>query len=153
MKHVTFAAFLAVSGQGAFASCSDTAVTVIGDFGQARFKVNVADTNETRARGLMFVEEMSILEGMLFVYDGPVRATFWMKNTLIPLDMLFADETGTIVTLHENAVPGDETTIDGGEGVLAVLEINGGVADRLGIEVGDVLQHPVFGDAAEAPCE
>jgi len=140
-------------GQSASAACNDAAVTVIGDFGQARFKVDVADTNETRARGLMFVEQMSVLEGMLFIYESPRNATFWMKNTLIPLDMLFADMTGTIQTLHENATPGDETTINGGEGIIAVLEINGGLSSRLGIKEGDVLQHPSFGDAAAAPCD
>lgn len=137
---------------GAHAACSPDAVTVVGDFGQARFAVDVADTNETRARGLMFVEEMGTLEGMLFVYESPRHATFWMKNTLIPLDMLFADASGTIVTLHEYAIPGDVTTIDGGEGVLAVLEINGGLSSRLGIREGDLLQHPSFGAAAALPC-
>ena len=153
MKMLLGAALAACLASSASASCNPGAVTVIGDFGQARFKVDVADTNETRARGLMFVEQMSVLEGMLFIYESPRHATFWMKNTLIPLDMLFADETGTIVTLHENAIPGDETTIDGGEGVLVVLEINGGLSSRLGIAEGDVLQHPSFGDAAAAPCE
>lgn len=153
MKHWIGAGAFCLLGQGAFAACNPDAVTVIGDFGQARFKVEIADTNETRARGLMFVEEMSILEGMLFVYDAPQRATFWMRNTLIPLDMLFADESGTIRTLHENAIPGDETTIDGGDGIIAVLEINGGVSGRLGIAEGDVLQHPSFGPNAAAPCE
>lgn len=153
MKTWLGAAVLVCAGQGGFAACADDAVTVLGEFGQARFKVDIADTNETRAEGLMFVEEMSILEGMLFIYDSPIRATFWMRNTLIPLDMLFADETGTIVTLHENAIPLDETVIDGGPGVLAVLEINGGLSARLGIKEGDVLQHAAFGDAAAAPCE
>lgn len=153
MKLWAAAAFVVCCGQGAFAACAEGSVNVVGDFGQARFKVDIADTNETRAQGLMFVEEMSLLEGMLFIYDAPIRATFWMKNTLIPLDMLFADETGTIVTLHENAIPGDETTIRGGDGILAVLEINGGLSARLGIEVGDVLQHPAFAAAAALPCE
>lgn len=153
MKHWLGGAIFVLLGQSAAAACVDGSVTVIGDFGEARFKVDIADTNETRSRGLMFVEDMSILEGMFFIYDAPIRATFWMRNTLIPLDMLFADETGTILTLHENAIPGDETTIDGGPGILTVLEINGGVSSRLGIKEGDVLQHPIFGDAAAAPCE
>jgi uncharacterized membrane protein (UPF0127 family) len=76
-----------------------------------------------------------------------------MKNTLISLDMLFADETGTVTRLHEFAIPGDVTTIDGGDNVIAVLEINGGLSGRLGIKEGDVLQHPSFGDKAAAPCE
>jgi uncharacterized membrane protein (UPF0127 family) len=134
------------------AMCSDSLVTVIGDFGRANFRVDVADDNEERSRGLMFVESMPTLEGMLFVYEGPRRASFWMRNTLIPLDMLFADPSGRITHIHENAVPLDETSIDGGEGVQFVLEINGGLASRLGIEVGDVLQHPAIGPDAVAPC-
>lgn len=153
MKTWLGAAVAICVAQGAGAACNPGAVTVIGEFGQARFKVDVADTNESRAQGLMFVEQMSVLEGMLFVYEAPRHATFWMKNTLIPLDMLFADQTGTITTLHEFAIPGDVTTIDGGEDVLAVLEINGGLSSRLGIKEGDVLQHPSFGDVAAAPCE
>ena len=135
------------------AACSADAVTVIGDFGQARFQIDLADDPQERARGLMFVEQMPTLSGMLFVYEAPQRATFWMRNTLIPLDMLFADDTGTITRVHPDAIPGDETTIDGGDGVLAVLEINGGLAARLGIDAGDVIQHPSFGPAAAAPCE
>lgn len=134
------------------AACSPDAVTVRGDFGQARFAVEVADDPQERAQGLMFVESMPTLSGMLFVYEGPQRATFWMRNTLIPLDMLFADGTGLITQVHRDAIPGDETTIDGGEGVIAVLEINGGLAARLGIEEGDTLQHPSFGDDAADPC-
>ena len=137
----------------ATAQCADDRVTVFGDFGQARFSVDVADTPETRARGLMFVEEMGTLEGMLFIYESPRPATFWMKNTLIPLDMLFVDPSGVITRIHENAVPGDLTTIDGGPGVLAVLEINGGLSGRLGIAEGDALQHPAFGIDAVRPCE
>jgi uncharacterized membrane protein (UPF0127 family) len=76
-----------------------------------------------------------------------------MRNTLIPLDMLFADPTGRITRIHPKAVPLDETTIDGGEGVQYVLEINGGLATRLGIAEGDVMQHPMFGPEAAAPCE
>ncbi|MCC5975821.1 MAG: DUF192 domain-containing protein [Rubellimicrobium sp.] len=135
------------------AACRADMLTVHGDFGQARFSVIVADEPETRARGLMFVEEMPKMAGMLFVYDAPQRATFWMRNTLIPLDMLFADPQGVIRHIHEMAIPLDETTIDGGEGILFVLEINGGLAHRLGIAPGDVLQHPAIGPDAARPCD
>jgi uncharacterized membrane protein (UPF0127 family) len=91
---------------------------------------------------------------MLFVYPAPQRASFWMKNTLIPLDMIFADATGRVTRVHSNAVPGDETPIDGGEGVSFVLEINGGLARRLGIAPGAELRHPaVDPDTAAWPCE
>lgn len=134
------------------AACRDDRVTVRGDWGQANFTVDVADDPTERGRGLMFVEQMPTMGGMLFVYDSPQRATFWMRNTLIELDMLFAAPDGTVINLHENAIPMDETTIEGGDGVLFVLEINGGMSARLGIEVGDILQHPAIVENAVAPC-
>jgi uncharacterized membrane protein (UPF0127 family) len=146
------AAALVCLASAASATCRDDRVTVIGGFGAAAFTVAVADDPAERAQGLMFVASMPAMNGMLFVYDRPQRASFWMRNTLIPLDMLFADSTGRIVTVHENAVPLDETPIPGGEGIAFVLEINGGMAGRLGIRPGDVLQHPAIGPDAAAPC-
>lgn len=140
-------------GSVAQAACAPDRVTVQGEFGRAVFAVSVADDAAERSRGLMFVEEMPTMSGMLFVYETPRRASFWMRNTLIPLDMLFADPTGRITRIHPQAVPLDETMIDGGEGVQFVLEINGGLAERLGIAEGDVMQHPAFGPGAAAPCD
>ena len=146
-------AALLTLAQPGFAACSDDVVTISGDFGLARFQVDVADTDAERGQGLMNVPHMGTLEGMLFVYDVPVTASFWMRNTLIPLDMLFADPSGTVTHIHENAIPLDETPISGGRGVQYVLEINGGLSERLGLSVGDVLQHPAFGEAASLPCD
>lgn len=141
-----------MTANAAAAACSDDVATVRGTFGQASFKIEVADEPQERAQGLMFVESMPTLAGMLFVYEAPQRASFWMRNTLISLDMLFADEAGVITRIHPDAIPGDETPIDGGNDVAAVLEINGGLAARLGIAEGDTIQHPSFGDAAADPC-
>ena len=91
--------------------------------------------------------------GMLFVFPEPVRARFWMKNTLIPLDMLFAGPDGVVRRVHENARPMDETVIDGGDGVKLVLEIAGGMAARLGIGPGTQLRHPAVGPGAAWPCD
>lgn len=135
------------------AECTDGRVTVAGDFGQAHFAVDVADDAKERADGLMFVETMPVLKGMLFVYEQPQHASFWMQNTLIPLDMLFAGTDGVITRIHPDAIPGDRTSIDGGEDVKFVLEINGGLAARLGIKAGDTLQHPAIGPDAARPCE
>jgi uncharacterized membrane protein (UPF0127 family) len=151
IRALTVAALLGPAG-GAAAECREDRVSVLGDFGRVGFSVEVADEPAERSRGLMFVAEMDLFEGMLFVYERPQRAWFWMRNTLIPLDMLFADATGTITRIHANAVPLDETPIDGGEGVRFVLEINGGMAERLGIAPGDRLQHPAIGPGAAAPC-
>ena len=143
---------LIFSGLPALANCADNKVTIKGDFGQATFTVVLADDAGERAQGLMFVEQMPTLTGMLFVYDSPSSVSFWMKNTLIPLDMLFTAPDGEILRIHENAIPGDLTPIAGGDNVQFVLEINGGLSRRLGIAEGDLMQHPSFGDEAILAC-
>ena len=138
----------------AHAACQPDVVDLRGDWGQARFTVDIADDPEERGRGLMHVPEMAQSRGMLFLYDAPHNATFWMRNTLIPLDMIFVGEDGVVTHVHENAIPLDETIIDGGEGVIAVLEINGGLSERFGIGPGDKLRHPGLDQALAAwPCE
>lgn len=154
MKLALPLAVLLASAVQASASCDEARVDIRGDWGQARFTVEVADEPAERAQGLMNRPSMPSGAGMLFVYPAPQRATFWMRDTLIPLDMIFLDETGTVTHIHENAVPLDETTIDGGPGVLAVLEINGGLSSRFGISVGDTLRHPALAaDTAAWPCD
>ena len=122
--------------------CAPDRVDIRGPGWQQRFTVEVADDGAERAQGLMFRESMPSSSGMLFVYDAPQRAAFWMKNTLIPLDMIFADETGRVRKVHSNAIPGDTTPIEGGDGIRFVLEINGGLAARMGIVEGAELRHP-----------
>ncbi|WP_108814982.1 DUF192 domain-containing protein [Loktanella sp. Alg231-35] len=153
MKTLPLAILLSCSAQPLLAICADDKLTISGEFGQATFGIEVADDPQERAQGLMFVEDMPLLEGMLFVYEEPQFVSFWMKNTLIPLDMLFAGPTGEILSIHENAVPGDLTPIRGGNGIQMVLEINGGLSARLGITEGDVMQHPSFGPDAILPCD
>lgn len=126
----------------ALAECTAEVVEVRGAGGVARFSVEVADTGAERAQGLMNRPDMASAAGMLFVYEVPQRAGFWMKNTLIPLDMIFMDERGVVVGVHENAVPQDLSGIDGGEGIRFVLEINGGLARPLGLGPGSVMRHP-----------
>ncbi|MDP4031598.1 MAG: DUF192 domain-containing protein [Pseudorhodobacter sp.] len=132
----------------AWAGCRADQVELRWPGGQARFAVEVADTDATRSRGLMFRERLPRSAGMLFVYESPRRATFWMKNTLIPLDMIFADASGRVTKVHANAQPQDLTTIDGGAGVKLVLEINGGLSSRLGITPGAELRHPAIDNPA-----
>ncbi|MFD1194359.1 DUF192 domain-containing protein [Seohaeicola saemankumensis] len=147
------AALAQVALAQASSDCRADTVLLRGDWGQARFSVEIADTPDTRSRGLMFRETMAKSAGMLFVYDTPQRATFWMRNTLISLDMIFADERGVVRHVHHNAIPGDETVIDGGRGILAVLEINGGLARAMGIVPGSQMRHPAFASETAAwPC-
>ena len=136
----------------AFADCDPAAVDVRGPFGSVRFDVTVADEPAERSRGLMFVEEMAPLEGMLFVFERTGRVSFWMENTLIPLDMLFVGEDGVVRRVHENAVPLDRTPIPGGDDIRYVLEINGGTAAEIGITEGAELRHPSITGASWA-CE
>jgi len=137
----------------AFSACSETRVDLRGDWGQARFTVEVADDPAERSQGLMNRESMARSTGMLFVYDHPQRVAFWMRNTLIPLDMIFLDDTGTVQRVHENAIPLDETAIPGGDNIQYVLEINAGLSALFGIDEGSVLRHPAIGENAVWGCE
>lgn len=144
---------LALAGPVAAACTADSAELRLPGGGTMRFTVEVADDEAERSRGLMERPAMATGAGMLFLYERPQHATFWMKNTLIPLDMIFADASGTVTRVHARAIPGDLSVIDGGEGVVAVLEINGGLAERLGIVPGTVLRHPGLDQTTAAwPC-
>lgn len=157
LRHLVLTLSLAAltSGAGtAHAACAPDRVDVRGGFGQVSFTVALADTPQERAQGLMFVERMPRFEGMLFIYEAPQTLAFWMRNTLIPLDMIFLNPAGEIRHIHTNAIPHDETPIRAPEPGLAVLEINGGMAEMLNLAVGDVLRHPGLPqDVAVWPCE
>ncbi|MFT4784862.1 MAG: uncharacterized membrane protein (UPF0127 family) [Paracoccaceae bacterium] len=133
-------------------ACRENSVNIRGDWGSARFSVEIADDAEERARGLMFRESMPKAAGMLFVYPAPQRVSFWMKNTLLALDLIFVDAFGEIRSIHENAIPGDLTSIDGGFDIKAVLEVNAGLSKSMGLTPGDQMRHPVFGATALWPC-
>lgn len=126
------------------AACAPGRLDLRWEGGKESFSVEVADDGAERAQGLMFRTELAPASGMLFVYEMPRRVSFWMKNTLIPLDMVFADASGTVTRVHSGAVPEDLTPIDGGEGVQFVLEINAGLASKLGIGPGTLLRHPAI---------
>ena len=137
----------------AVADCAPEVADLRSGASVIRFEVEVADDEASRARGLMFRETLPRYGGMLFVYDQEGPVAFWMKNTLIPLDMLFFDAAGRLVHLHENATPGDLTAIPSPAPAQFVLEINGGVARALGIGAEVELRHPAIPrDAAAWPC-
>lgn len=123
-------------------ACSPERASLRGAFGNVDFAVEVARSAAEQARGLMFREQLGTFEGMIFVYDSPRETAFWMRNTLIPLDILFFDHVGRLITIHAQAVPLDETPIPSNGPSQFVLEINGGLAARLGVTVGAELQHP-----------
>lgn len=140
-------------GQGAYGACAEDRVDLRGMWGTASFSITLADDPQERARGLMFVEEMPMMTGMLFVYERPQPVSFWMRNTLIPLDMIFIDRDGSVGHIHHNAIPGDETGISGQGERYAVLEINGGLAKRLRMTADTVVRHPAFGPDAAWACD
>ncbi|MGB0695111.1 MAG: DUF192 domain-containing protein [Rhodospirillaceae bacterium] len=110
------------------------------------FVVEIARTNAQRSQGLMHRPALAGDAGMLFLWegDGEHERVFWMKNTLIPLDLLFLDSRGFITKIHSNAIPHDETPIRSDGPVAAVLEVNGSTANLLAIDVGDRVVHPAF---------
>lgn len=111
--------------------------------GPRAFQVEVMRTDEQRQRGLMFRRHMPEDRGMLFDFKTEQPVSMWMKNTYLPLDMLFIGKDGTVTSIAENAEPMSERIIPGGM-VLGVLEINAGVAAKLGLKPGDQVRHPMF---------
>lgn len=109
-----------------------------------RFNVDLALTPQQQATGLMWVESMPDDKGMLFLNDAERPLSFWMMNTLIPLDLLFINAQGYILNIRHGK-PKDPTPLPSVGPALAVLELNGGLAARLGIKPGDRLLHPAFG--------
>ena len=124
-------------------------LTIDSANGPHAFTVELANDPEETATGLMNRESMAPDAGMLFDFGQPREAAMWMKNTLIPLDMLFMDPSGKVIAIARNAVPGSLRTISPGVPVKSVLELNGGRAAELGIEPGDEVHHPIFGNADE----
>jgi uncharacterized protein len=113
---------------------------------EIKFDVELALNDVERSRGLMFRDKLGPYEGMLFDFHQEAPVGFWMKNTLIPLDMVFIGSDGTVRHVHANAVPLSTDTIPSQFPVRAVLEINGGSARLLGIKPGDKVKHPIFGN-------
>ena len=147
------ACFFVVLPFGAQAACSDNQIKLRGTWGKAVFDVEVVADPAARAQGLMFRETMPRGAGMLFVYERPQTVAFWMKNTLIPLDMIFASEDGVVRKVHSNAIPGDLTPIPGGDNIMYVLEINGGLSEIYGINAGSEMRHEIFDkEVASWPC-
>lgn len=119
-------------------------VEVVTSRGRARFQVEIAATQAEQARGLMFRKSLAPDRGMLFTYKRPQPAAYWMKNTLIPLDIIYIQPDGRILSIVRNARPHDETPLPSGGLVLGVLEIAGGRAAQLGILPGDRVLHRIF---------
>ena len=120
-------------------------LTIETDSGPVRFTVEQATTPAQQQHGLMFRRSLAPDAGMLFVYGDDRTHSFWMKNTLIPLDILFVKANGEIARIAANTKPLSEESIPSLVPVRAVLEIPAGRAAQLGVAVGDIVRHPVFG--------
>jgi uncharacterized protein len=118
---------------------------IVSQSGVHVFSVELAATDEERERGLMFRKELPAGHGMLFDFETDRNVAMWMKNTLIPLDMIFIQSDGRISNIAENTEPMSTRIIPSRGAVRAVLEVAGGTAKRLGIVVGDRVAHPMFG--------
>jgi uncharacterized membrane protein (UPF0127 family) len=150
------AVFLGLSAQPAAAQGPAPQTAAPVTFGRAQvvietaagtrlpLQVEVAETPDQLHQGLMFRESIPDAGGMLFLLGAEITASFWMRNTFIPLDMLFIAHDGRISSIHHRAAPGSTAIISSREPVTGVLEINGGLAQRLGIRAGDRLIHPAF---------
>ena len=122
----------------------ETVTIVTADGARHEFQARLADTPETRGRGLMYVTRLEPDQGMLFDFAAPQLVGMWMKNTPLSLDMLFIDEAGRITRIEARTQPFSTTLISSETEVRAVLEINGGRAAELGIAAGDRVQHRIF---------
>jgi hypothetical protein len=111
---------------------------------QYRFDVEIADDAAERAEGLMYRQSLADNAGMLFLYPSPQPVQFWMKNTLLSLDIVFVRANGTIARIAADTKPMSEDLIPSGEPVTAVLEVKAGTMHELGITVGDRLRNPKY---------
>jgi uncharacterized membrane protein (UPF0127 family) len=141
---LAFVLFLAVSaGVPARADELDS-LEVVTSTGRHAFHVEIANNDATREHGLMDRRYMAPDHGMLFEFDREAPVAFWMKNTYIPLDMVFIAPSGVVTHIAANAEPLSERVIPSGGPAVAVLELDGGMAASIGLKVGDKVRHPFF---------
>ena len=125
-------------------SLPESPLVIVSNGASHRFTVELADDDAERGTGLMHRGSMAADHGMIFDFQTPRRVAFWMRNTFIPLDMLFLKSDGEIVHIIENVAPHSEDTVGPDRPVRGVLELNAGIVKKLGLKVGDVVQHAVF---------
>ena len=129
-----------------FATFNRSKLRVVTKSGKHEFIVEIAVTDRQHAQGLMFRQSLAKNAGMLFDYKVPTSITMWMKNTYIPLDMIFIGNDGRVINVVQRAIPFSENVISSLGKARGVLEVNGGTASRLGIMPGDKILHRIFGN-------
>jgi len=135
---------LPLPGSGTVAAQDLQPLEIATKTGVQVFGVEMAVTPEEQAKGLMYRRELPEKQGMLFDFHREQPTSFWMKNTYIPLDMIFIRADGRILRIAENTKPLSEDLVPSGGPVRAVLEVIGGTAKKLGIARGDRVKHPIF---------
>jgi uncharacterized protein len=135
-----FAASVGVPAQGA----EPDSLEIVTSTGRHVFQIEIANNDASREHGLMDRRYMAADHGMLFEFDREEPVSFWMKNTYIPLDMIFIAPSGVVTHVVANAEPLSERVIPSGGPCVAVLELNGGTAASIGLKVGDKVHHPFF---------
>lgn len=148
MTRLTFLLLPVLMILAPFAAAQDYAspLTIASGENVHSFNVDIADEPSEVQLGLMNRAEMAADAGMIFDFGAPREASMWMKNTLIPLDMLFFTSDGTIVAIARNTTPGSLRTVNPGMPVKGVLELNANRAAQLGIQPGDTVQHEILGN-------
>ena len=129
-----------------FATFNRSKLRVVTKSGKHEFIVEIAVTDRQHSQGLMFRQSLAKNAGMLFDYKVPPAITMWMKNTYIPLDMIFIGNDGRVINVVQRAIPFSENVISSLGKARGVLEVNGGTASRLGIIPGDKILHRIFGN-------
>jgi hypothetical protein len=140
----------AAAQSGSLQTFATAPLDIVTRSGRHAFTVEIAETDAQRAQGLMFRSRLAPDGGMLFIYPADRRLSMWMKNTLIPLDMLFVASDGKVVGIHERAVPHSLRSIASPVPARAVVELAGGTVGRLGIRVGDRVVSKPLGTARPA---
>jgi uncharacterized membrane protein (UPF0127 family) len=141
---VVAALLFVISGLMPSGAADRSTLEIVTKNGVHVFSVEVAETDAERQKGLMFRKSLPEGQGMLFDFKQDQEVAMWMRNTLIPLDMLFINADGRIRRIAENTEPLSERTIPSGGPVRGVLEVIGGTARKLGIKPGDRVAHPIF---------
>lgn len=141
---VSALAVAVLGSPGALSAAALQPLEIVSKTGVHTFGVEMADTQEEQAKGLMFRRELPEGQGMLFDFHREQPAVFWMKNTYIPLDMIFIRGDGRILNIAEHTQPLSEALVRSAGPVRAVLEVIAGTAQKLGIASGDRVAHPIF---------
>ncbi len=148
LNRAAFAAFVvfasALFGSASAQTLRTEPLDIVTAGGVRHFTVEIAETDATRESGLMFRKSLAPDRGMLFDFGTPQTVTFWMKNTLIPLDLIFIGKDGHVVSIARNATPMSEALIPSGGPILGVLEVRGGRADQIGVKPGDEVRERIF---------